>query len=371
MNSTRWIDRLSWPNTIFLVTMHGVGAALLAAYLIWVGLSWPVALLFVPLAALTGICVTAGYHRLFAHATYEAHPLLRIFYLIGGAAAFENSALKWSMDHRLHHAQVDQEADPYNIRKGFWWAHIGWVFFKDDVKGLPAPDLERDLWVRLQDRWFIPLAIASGFLLPTALGALWGDAIGGFVVLGVLRILVVHHATFLVNSLAHTLGRRPYSPDESARDSFVTALLTLGEGYHNFHHAFPMDYRNGVRAYQYDPTKWWIRALSWVGLTRRLHRVPREAILRARWAVERRAAQRRARLNVELTRRIERLFARLHELAERCEKLAAEYQHLKARVGERLDEIRRQRREARRRLRLAMHAWKRLLREPVPAGVAA
>ena len=363
--------RLSWPNTIFLISIHLVGIGGSTVYLKWVGISLPVVIAFALLCICTGLSITAGYHRLFSHGAYESHTIVRILYLLFGAGAFENSALKWSSDHRRHHAFVDEDEDPYNIRRGFFWAHMGWIFFKDDPdRPLNVPDLVQDVWVRLQHRFYILLAIIMAFLLPTTIGAALGDAIGGLVVLGVLRILVVHHSTFFINSLAHTIGEQPYSTRDSSRDSCVTALATLGEGYHNFHHTFPMDYRNGVRAYQYDPTKWWIRFLSWVGLARKLIKVPTETIQEARWAAQRQVVQDCARGGGDTLERIDRVYRRLVELLEKRKALAAEYARLKHDRSARRDAIRNQRRALQRRLRMSVRVWHRLIRseEPWPAA---
>lgn len=270
-----------WTNILFLSAAHlaGLGGVL---WLVFVRFSpWTVGLAVVWFL-LCGLGITGGYHRLFAHKSYRAAPLVRAFYLGFGAAAVQNSALKWSADHRLHHAFTDTDGDPYNIRRGFWWAHLGWILFKD--KGVAKEnvrDLEADPLVAFQDRHYVPLAVVFGVLLPMALGTLWGDPIGALLVAGFLRLVVQWHATFCVNSLAHTLGSQPYSAKGTARDSLVTAVVTLGEGYHNFHHTFQADYRNGVRWYQLDPTKWIVWTLSKVGLTSDLRRTPSRAIEKA------------------------------------------------------------------------------------------
>lgn len=283
--------RKDWFNIAFLAAAHlaGLGGLL---WLVFVRCSpWTVGLA-VLWFVLCGLGITGGYHRLFAHKSYKAAAPVRAFYLAFGAAAVQNSALKWSSDHRVHHAFTDTDRDPYNIRKGFLWAHLGWVLHKDEEE---TPDNVRDMasdpLVRFQDRHYILLATLFGALLPMALGALWGDAIGALLVAGFLRLVVQWHATFCVNSLAHTIGSQPYSAKGTARDSFVTAIVTLGEGYHNFHHTFQADYRNGVRWYQLDPTKWLVWALSKVGLTSDLRRTPQKAIERA---LEETAAQRAA-----------------------------------------------------------------------------
>lgn len=233
--------------------------------------------------------ISAGYHRLFAHHSYKTIPILRAIYLFFGAASVQNSALKWCVDHRRHHSNTDQEADPYNIKRGLWWAHIGWVLHlpkeKSRAQGEAARfghDLASDRLVCFQHRYYLPLAFAGCVIVPAGLGALWGDALGGVLVAGFLRLAVQWQITFALNSFAHSYGSQPYSVKSSARDNVLIALLTFGEGYHNYHHRFPSDYRNGVRWYQYDPTKWFVWLLARIGLAWDLHKSPQEAIRRAR-----------------------------------------------------------------------------------------
>jgi stearoyl-CoA desaturase (delta-9 desaturase) len=273
-----------WINIGFLATAHTLALVALL-YLIFVQCSlWTLGLGLLWFA-FAGFSITGGYHRLFAHRAYSAHSLLRAFYLFFGAAAVQNSALKWCADHRLHHAKTDTDDDPYNIRRGFLWAHVGWVLSKDpEPSRQRTADLEASRLVRLQDRHFLLWAVLSAAVLPGLLGLLWGDPLGALLVAGFLRLVVQWHATFFVNSLAHCVGHQPYGSRTTARDSFWVALLTLGEGYHNFHHSFPTDYRNGVRFYHFDPTKWLVWSLSRVGLTGGLKRVPHPRLARARLA---------------------------------------------------------------------------------------
>ncbi len=272
---------LDWTNIVFLAFAHlaaGVGIWWAVVHFnpwtLGLGLAW---LVFCSLG------ITAGYHRLFAHRTYQASSALRLMALLFGAASAQNSALHWVNNHRIHHSKVDRDEDPYNIKRGFIWAHIGWVFYRDSERPIKrVRDLEADSLVMWQHEHYVPLAAAFGLALPAALGALWGDALGGLLIAGFLRVVAQYHATFATNSLAHTLGSRPYDRSTSARDHFVTALFTFGEGYHNFHHRFENDYRNGVRLWDFDPTKWFIFSLSWIGAARNLRRVPEEKIARAR-----------------------------------------------------------------------------------------
>jgi len=232
-----------------------------------------------------GLSVTAGYHRLFSHRTYRASWPLRFLLLCFGAAAFQNSALRWSSDHRIHHRFVDTERDPYSIKKGFWHAHWIWVMESTSHPLQGVADLQADPLVRWQDRHhFLIGAIVA--LIPAGIGLathnFWGHVIMGIL----LRIVLTHHTTFLINSAAHVFGTRPYTDANTARDNGFLAPLTFGEGYHNFHHMWPGDYRNGIRWYQFDATKWLLVALSWVGMADKFRRIPDTVIQRAKLAME-------------------------------------------------------------------------------------
>ena len=232
-----------------------------------------------------GLSITGGYHRLWAHRAYQAHWSLKAFYLLFGAMAFQNSVLVWASTHRIHHANVDDvDHDPYSINRGLWYAHIGWMLrdypsARTDYSN--ARDLLDDRLVMFQHNYYLPLALFMNIGFPALLGWAMGDVMGYLMVAGLLRLVVNHHVTFLINSLAHYWGRRPYTIENTARDNDLLAFLTYGEGYHNYHHLFQWDYRNGVRWWQYDPTKWLIASLSWVGITRELRRVPEFRIQRA------------------------------------------------------------------------------------------
>ena len=143
--------------------------------------------------------------------------------------AAENSILWWSSSHRVHHKYIDKEWDPYNIRRGFWWAHIFWIFNKNeqfDDTFANSPDLLKNPVVMWQHRWHKVILIVGGFGLPTAIGALFGDPIAGLLWGGFLRIFLIHHTTFFVNSLAHTLGKPLFNAEVSARDNWFVAMLT-------------------------------------------------------------------------------------------------------------------------------------------------
>ena len=365
----------NWPNILFLAFIHVVAVGGTTAYLLLHGPSLAAVVVSCVWAFATIFSISAGYHRLFSHRAYEAHPLLRLFFLLFGAASFQNSALEWALDHRVHHARVDTDEDPYTIRQGFWYAHIGWIFRKGDpaIARPKAPDLRSDALVRWQSRYFLPLAVVMSFLVPLGLGFVFGDPWGFLVLAGFLRLVLVLHATFFINSVTHTVGSQPYSRSDSSRDSLLAALLTMGEGYHNYHHTFPSDYRNGVGRHQFDPTKWILRGLVPLGLTRNLRRASPGKIYRARMRVDgqdlvgRRGADGPGPEAITLRRTFD-------DWAECWKALRAEVDHGLAGDGvargyRRL--LRRQLRRVRQELRAAYASWRSLISSPqVEAALA-
>lgn len=283
-HNPKWNGKFLWSNTLFLILTPLLTIFLLPWYIMEFGFHWVDFVLFFFLMKSSGLSITAGYHRLFSHQTYETNGLMKFLFLFFGAGAFQNSAIKWSSDHRYHHRFVDKEGDPYSITKGFFHAHMAWIFYADpeDRSYDNVKDLQKDPLVAFQHKYFLLIAIFSAFILPALVGMLWGRPLAAFLWAGLLRVVYVHHGTFLINSLAHTSGTRPYSIKNSARDNWWLAFFTNGEGYHNFHHAFANDYRNGLRWYQWDPTKWLILSLQKMSLAHDLKRTPEAVILRAK-----------------------------------------------------------------------------------------
>jgi stearoyl-CoA desaturase (delta-9 desaturase) len=276
----------NWPVTAVL------GLTFLAAITIvpWYGFShgysgWAWAFFGIFLVA-GGIGIGSGYHRLWSHRAYEAHWSMRLYLAIVGGMTIQNSILVWCIRHRAHHRDVDNnDKDPYSIGRGFWFAHIGWML-KDYESGKldwrVVPDLQRDPVVAWQHKYYWPLVLATNIALPLFLGWLVGDILGVFLLAGILRLVVSHHVTFFINSLAHMWGSRPYTDENSARDNWFLAIVTYGEGYHNFHHLFQSDYRNGIRWWQYDINKWFIASCAKLGLANNLKRTSDFKIQRAR-----------------------------------------------------------------------------------------
>ena len=285
-------NRVEWVTSGFLIFTALLTFTAVPAYLYHFGLGWFLFGVFLFYYIATGTSITLGYHRLFSHKAFKAKWPVKLFVLLFGAAAFENSALWWSSEHRKHHKHVDTDDDPYDITKGFFWAHMGWLMFKlkPDTPTENVQDLKKDKLVMWQHKWVHPISFVVSFIIPALIGYGYATysgkdpmvgALGGFLLPGVARVVMVQHATFCINSLCHMIGTRPYSTSHSARDSWIAAIFTMGEGYHNYHHEFQWDYRNGVKPWQLDPSKWFIWGLSKIGLATDLKRVPQERILLA------------------------------------------------------------------------------------------
>ncbi len=327
--------QIRWVNCVFLLGTLLLALTVVPAFIWMKGLDWFQVGLFLGLFICTGLSITLGYHRLFSHRAFQASWPVRFLTLVFGAGAFENSAYSWAADHRRHHKHVDHDEDPYDATKGLFHSHIGWILFKtqDDTPLDIVKDLQKDKLVMWQHNHYLAISIFAGFLLPAILGGIWNGwegAIGGFLVGGLARVVSVQHFTFFINSLCHYIGQQPYSTKCTARDSAIMALFTFGEGYHNFHHTFQHDYRNGLKPWQFDPTKWTIWMLSKVGMAKSLRRVPQERILLAEITEQHRLLAEKislksAKLSEPIQTRLQAAQARLQEAFSQWEKMEAEY----------------------------------------------
>jgi stearoyl-CoA desaturase (delta-9 desaturase) len=279
---------INWVSAIYLILVP-IGAVTLVPMAIMDGYLTKSILIYTVIHYFVDtFSITTGYHRLVSHKSFEVKPWLKALFMVTGASAVQNSALLWATDHRRHHSFEDTDKDPYNIKKGFWWAHIGWMLFKDksDYYNHVPKDLQEDRIIQWQHRNYLPLAMFMCFGVPTLAGWAMGNAWGGFVFGGVLRIFVSSHCTFLINSACHYFGKTTYSRDLTARDNWFIALFTCGEGFHNFHHKFQADYRNGIKWFHWDPTKWGVEIFAKLGWATNLRRISDEKILQARLQVE-------------------------------------------------------------------------------------
>ncbi|KAL4077434.1 delta 9-fatty acid desaturase protein [Scleroderma citrinum] len=238
---------------------------------------------------MSGMGITAGHHRLWAHRSYNAARVLEYLLALLAAASVQGPIIWWARGHRAHHRYTDTDLDPYNARQGLLWTHIGWVIAKPRRRHgkVDVSDLKRNDIVMWQYRYYPWLVLAMAIAFPTLVAGIgWGDWKGGYVYAAFLRLVIVHHSSSCVNSLAHWLGEAPFDDKHSPRDHLFTALVSLGEGYHNFHHQFPMDYRNAFKWYQYDPTKWLIWLCSKIGLASHLKTFPENEIQKGMLSME-------------------------------------------------------------------------------------
>lgn len=355
-------NQVYWPTTLFLTITPLIAFIFVPIYFVREGFPLGILLMALIFAAATNLSITAGYHRLFSHKSYEAHPIVRAFFLLVGASAWQGSALKWSSDHRIHHSKVDSDQDPYSIQKGFWYAHMGWLFMKEsvDIK-IHAPDLEKDWMIRFQNRHYVLIAILMSFGLPTLIGWSMGAPWAGFLIGGALRVVLTQQSTFLVNSLSHTLGKQTYCEEVSARDSLLVAFLTHGEGYHNFHHKFQSDYRNGIRWYQWDPTKWTIRLLALMGLAKRLRKISEVEILKAKLQMDEIRLLSKGFSDEKLTQIRSQILTAQSSLKQ----MRTEYQKLRSDVSlnsrERLEQLQAEMALAQIEFQFGLKKWRRLL----------
>ena len=272
---------LIWVNIVFFAVWTVLTLAAVPWYVVTRGVTWMELGACIGLWFITGISITAGYHRLFSHKAYTAAAPVELFFALFGAAALEASIITWSAHHRFHHRHVDTVDDPYNAKQGFWHSHMGWLLKKgakhEDLSNVP------DLWKNpicvWQHRHYLAIAIAVNVAITLGLGLLTGHMLGMIVFALLLRVILLHHFTWLINSAAHTWGSQPWSRGHTARDSWLLSLFTFGEGYHNYHHTFQADYRNGPFWYNIDVTKWLIWSFSRLRLAGGLRRMPVDVTL--------------------------------------------------------------------------------------------
>lgn len=358
---------INWPSAIFLTITPPLAVILTTVHVMREGFVWPVWLLAAVFYSMSASSITGGYHRCFAHKAYEARTWLKWYWALFGAMAFQNSIFVWARDHRVHHRFVDTDQDPYSINKGFFYAHFGWMLIFEETTVNTTPygrDFERDPVVMFQHKYYIPIASFMSFVLPMLIGWACGSWLGGLAVAGLLRMVALHHTTFLINSACHYFGKQPYTDTNTARDSILMAFFTFGEGYHNFHHIFANDYRNGVRWYHWDPTKWMIQFFRLVGGAHSLRTTPWSEIMRRQIQMEEKRLKSRRQddwhdqmqAQVDLLKqRVEAAVARWEQLREEYKKLASNYAHMSR---ESLEELKLQLRQAKIEFKAALNHWR-------------
>lgn len=279
------IDQVGKKLAYETLVLFGAVAAITIIGIPWFGIVYGFSLFdWVVCAAMyiiTGMGITVGYHRLISHRSFECHRWVKLILLVAGGWALQNSALIWCSDHIRHHARTDQEEDPYNATKGFWHSHCGWLFVHTPHRtDNYAKQLRKDPVIMWQHRYYW-LIVVTGLAFPFALGY-WHDGILGgiscFLLGGLLRMFMVLNSSFSINSLCHMFGTQPHGDHDSSRDSWLISFISFGEGYHNYHHTYARDFRNGPKWYNFDPSKWIICTLSLFGMASNLRRLDRSVM---------------------------------------------------------------------------------------------
>jgi len=244
------------------------------------GLGWTDVALFLAFYIVSGLGITVGYHRLFTHASFKANRPLRIAMAVAGSLAVEGPVIRWVADHRRHHAFSDREGDPHSpwrfgetkgaLVKGFWFAHLGWLFDLEHTnRDKYAPDLMADRDIRRVETLF-PVIFLVSLFAPALLGGLitmsWSGALSAFFWASLVRIFLLHHVTWSINSVCHMIGERPFQARDKSSNFWPLAILSFGESWHNMHHADPTAARHGVLRGQIDESArviWIFEKLGW------------------------------------------------------------------------------------------------------------
>jgi len=277
--------KIRWRNVIWFAFLHL--AAIYGLYLLpFVGVKTWIFTIFVYWLSATGI--TAGAHRLWTHRSYHAKLPLRIFLAICNSTAFQNDVIEWSRDHRVHHKYSETDADPHNAKRGFFFAHCGWLMVrkhpavKEKGQKLDISDLLNDPVLRIQRKFYLPSVALLCFIMPTVVPwYFWGETLwNAYFVCAVFRYTLALNATWLVNSAAHLWGSKPYDKNINPSENLLVTLGAMGEGFHNYHHVFPSDYSTSEFGLRSNATTMFIDLMAWVGLAENRKKISHEAIER-------------------------------------------------------------------------------------------
>lgn len=290
-----------------VIPILGVAAAI---GLLWgVAFDWTYLAILVGMYLISAVGITVGYHRLFTHKSFKTPKSLEVLFAALGSMAVEGPVIQWVATHRKHHQHSDREEDPHSPHthgdgvwgtlRGLFHAHVGWIIacksFKSVQDGFATvpeglsryvKDLEQDRWIRFMSKSF-PFWVAFGLVLPAVLGGLftmsWTGVLLGFIWGGLVRVFLLHHVTWSINSVCHIWGTQPFDSHDHSRNNAIFGVLALGEGWHNNHHAFPTSARHGLRWWEFDMSYLLILAMSKIGLASDV-RVPTRARIDAKRA---------------------------------------------------------------------------------------
>lgn len=367
--SRRTLSRVDWVTLVFIATYHLLLFIALPFYLAVRLPGWTLIGCTAILLVGSMLSITAGYHRLYAHRTYRTRVPVELILLFFGTLTAQGSVLRWAHDHRRHHSFLDTDDDPYGTPRGFWHSHMLWLFKKGPaIDERYISDLQKNKLLVFQHHNYGWLMVASNVAAVLTVAWITGDLLGAFVIAFLLRLFIAHHSTWFINSLAHIWGSKPYSTEHSAVNNLILALLTYGEGYHNFHHTFASDFRNGIRWYQFDPPKYLIWLMSKVGLASDLKRT--DPLM-----IQKQLVQADRKLLIEHLQNVppvdahvfigvvDRMATRLSETIVQTKHVTDRYRSLKReRRRMEVQELRDRFRELNRHIRQDMKTWRRLCR---------
>ncbi len=267
---------INYSAAIGLAILH-ISAIACIPYLILVGVSTAELGLQLAFYVLGGLGITALYHRSWAHnAVRFSRPVEYILASLS-TLVIQMPAKQWIVGHIAHHNHTDSDLDPYSIQRGFWWAHCEWIFRGEPISDKLPTRLESNPVIHWQNRYYWPLTFTFNAAIPVAVSFALDTSLLGGLLLSSLRLTLMEHTIYSVNSVCHYWGTQPFTKDVSARNVWWFPFA-LGEQYHNYHHAFPRDYRHGIRAIDFDPTKWFIWSLARCGLAHDLLKIPNTRI---------------------------------------------------------------------------------------------
>lgn len=264
MQATKTEDPLNYLAVGSLLLLHVLAVACIP-YIYYYGVSVWEATLHIVFYFLGGFGITVLYHRAWAHGAVQLARPLEYFFAACATLVIQMPAKQWISSHIAHHKYTDHEDDPYNIQNGFWWAHCEWIFYMSEPQEKLPQRLVDNPVLDWQQKYYWPICFFMNIIVPVAVGIMVGAPWWGAVLLSALRVAIMGNVVYSVNSVCHYWGTQPFSKDVSARDVWWFPLA-LGEQYHNYHHAFPRDYRHGIRKLDFDPTKWLIDGFALVGL---------------------------------------------------------------------------------------------------------
>ncbi len=269
-------SRILYKTVLIVVVIAPLLATVFAMWLLWErAVHWTDVVLLLTMYSLAALGVTIGFHRMLTHRSFQPHPVVKFILLVLGSTALEGSAIEWASTHIKHHALSDREGDPHSPVEGFFHAHVGWLF----ADRMADPQIYgrhflKDPIIVFVSRTFllwVGLSLLIPFLIGGWTGLLWG---------GLVRIFLVHHITWSVNSVCHTFGKREFETTDQSRNEWVVGLLGFGEGWHNNHHAFPRSAFHGLHWWQFDLSGYIIWTLERVGLVSDVYRVSPELMVR-------------------------------------------------------------------------------------------